>query len=75
MKRIETKKIEHLKELKESGVKFVYCRIRKVFSSWYVRVFNIDALLEEKSFPSYWYKGKGDMTENAAIKAGYKKIR
>ena len=71
MKRLTGKDLQKLEKIKREGAKFVYKYIRKHFSSWYVRIFSIDSLLESKELPSYWYKGKGDCTESQALKRGY----
>lgn len=53
---------------------YVYLPIRKVYSTWYVRLFHVNNLLKENQLPSYWYRGLGDCTETEAIKNGYESL-
>ena len=61
-----------MKEFKDKGGIYVYKTIRRHFGSWYVRLFHVDNLLEQKVIPSYWYQGRGDCTMKHAEKQGYK---
>ena len=72
MKKLNEKQIEALTNYKLNGGIYVYKTIRKHFSSWYVRLFHVDNLLEKGFIPSYWYSGKGDCTMRQAEKQGYK---
>ena len=72
MKKLTEKQTVGLKEFKKNGGIYVYLRIRKHFSSWYVRLFHVNNLLEDGFIPSYWYKGLGDCTMIQAEKQGYK---
>lgn len=74
MKKLTEKQIVNLKEFKNNGGTYVYLMIRKCFSSWYVRLFHVDNLLESGVIPSYWYRGLGDCTETQALKQGYKSL-
>jgi hypothetical protein len=72
MTKLNENQIQALEEYKKNGGVYVYKTIRKHFDSWYVRLFHVDNLLEEKVIPSYWYKGRGDCTMRQAEKQGYK---
>lgn len=75
MKKLTEKQIKNLKEFKKNGGIYVYLGIRKCFSSWYVRLFHVDNLLESGVIPSYWYRGLGDCTETQALKQGYRSLQ
>ena len=75
MKKLNENQLEKLKQFKNNGGIYVYLGIRKYFSTWYVKLFHVDNLLENKMLPSYWYKEKGDCTETQALKQGYQSLQ
>ena len=72
MTKLNEKQIQALKDFKDNGGIYVYKSIRKHFSTWYVRLFHVDNLLENGFIPNYWYRGLGDCTMIQAKKQGYK---
>lgn len=74
MKKLTEKQIQGLEQFKQNGGTYVYLPIRKVYSTWYVRLFHVNNLLKENQLPSYWYRGLGDCTKTEAIKNGYESL-
>lgn len=55
MKKLTDEQIKFLLEKREKGIKEVYAVKNQYYNTTYVKIFNVDRLLEDGCLPSYWY--------------------